>query len=131
MKSLYQFEIDIRWGDMDAFNHVNNAGYLRFIEEARVQWFRTLTDDWSNVESAPILAAVQNNYRKPIGWPERITVELFCERLGNKSIQIAHRIYSSANSETTYADGHTVLVWMNYHSGQTIPLPNEVRAACE
>jgi acyl-CoA thioester hydrolase len=131
MKSLFKIDLDVRWGDMDAFNHVNNATYLRFIEEARVEWFRQLTDDWSNVECAPILAAVQNNYRKPIGWPERVTVELFCERLGNKSVQIAHRIYSSKDNAVLYADGHTVLVWMNYKSGETISLPAHVRKACE
>lgn len=130
MKPLFQQDIDIRWGDLDAFNHVNNTGYLRFIEEARVQWFRSLTDDWSNVECAPILAAIQNNYRRPIGWPERVRVELFAEHLGNKSLKLAHRIVSATQSDLLYADGHTVLVWMDHRSGATIPLPETVRAAC-
>ncbi len=36
-RSLYQCQIPVRWGDMDAYGHVNNALYMRYLEEARVQ----------------------------------------------------------------------------------------------
>jgi acyl-CoA thioester hydrolase len=130
MKSLYKIEIDVRWGDLDAFNHVNNANYLRYIEEARVQWFKSLSKDWSNVDCAPILAAIQNNYKKPIGWPANIQVELFCEHIGTKSLKLAHRITSSADKDIGYADGHTVMVWVNAASGSTVLLPENILSAC-
>jgi acyl-CoA thioester hydrolase len=131
MKSLFKIEMDIRWGDLDAFNHVNNTGYLRFIEEARVQWFRSLESDWSNVECAPILAAIQNNYKKPISWPEKIHVELFCEHIGTKSLKLAHRITSTSDANIVYADGHTIMVWVSTTSGSTVPLPESVLNACK
>lgn len=131
MKSLYKIAMDVRWGDLDAFNHVNNAHYMRYIEEARVQWFKSLSKDWSAVDCAPILAAIQNNYRKPIGWPEKIEVELFCEHIGTKSLKLAHRITSTADNNILYADGHTIMVWVNAASGSTVPLPENILSACK
>ena len=129
MKIVFDISMDVRWGDMDAFNHVNNASYLRFIEEARVAWFKSLTTDWAAVDCAPILAAATVNYRRPIGWPERLRIELLAEKLGTKSLTLGHRIVSVSDASVLYADGHTVMVWVN-QDGASIPLPQGIRDAC-
>jgi acyl-CoA thioester hydrolase len=126
---VFSIETEVRWRDLDAFGHVNNASYLGYIEEARVRWFKSMSTDWANETSAPILAAVTANYRKPMGWPETLRVELFCERLGTKSVTLGHRIISTTMPDTLYCDGNTVLVWVN-GDGQSIALPEPVRAAC-
>ena len=130
MKTVFEIAMDVRWGDMDAFNHVNNASYLRYIEEARVAWFKSLTADWAAVDCAPILAAATMNYRRPIGWPERLRVMLHAEKLGTKSLTLGHRIESATQDGVLYADGTTVMVWVD-NSGASIPLPASIRAACE
>jgi acyl-CoA thioester hydrolase len=128
MKTVFEIEMDVRWGDMDAFNHVNNASYLRFIEEARVLWFKQISPDWSDPDCAPILAAAQMNYRRPIGWPQRLRIVMFAERIGGKSLTLAHRIESASEAGVLYADGNTVLVWVD-RSGASLSLPGFVRAA--
>ena len=80
-KTIYTLEMPVRWRDMDAFNHVNNASYLGYIEEARVSWFKSLSSDWVGETAAPILAAITVNYRRPAEWPETVVVDLFVERL--------------------------------------------------
>lgn len=130
MKTVFEIAMDVRWGDMDAFNHVNNASYLRYIEEARVAWFKSLTADWAAVDCAPILAAATMNYRRPIGWPERLRVTLHAEKLGTKSLTLGHRIESATQDGVLYADGTTVMVWVD-HGGASIPLPASIRTACE
>ncbi len=130
MTVLHSEKIDVRWGDLDAFGHVNNTVFARYIEEARVAWFHSLTDDWANTAAAPILAAITINFRRPINWPESLVVELFCERLGNKSVTLGHRIVSAKHANLLYADGTTVLVWVD-RAGATVSLPIEVRTACE
>jgi acyl-CoA thioester hydrolase len=130
MKIVFEIPMDVRWGDMDAFNHVNNASYLRFIEEARVAWFRALVPErWADVDCAPILAAATVNYRRPIGWPERLRVVLLAEKMGTKSLTLAHRIESATEADVLYADGTTVMVWVD-KSGASIPLPPFIREAC-
>lgn len=126
---VFSVEIEVRWRDLDAFSHVNNASYLSFVEEARVRWFKSLSEDWAGEAAAPIMAAVAANYRRPIGWPETLRVELLAERAGTKSLTVGHRIVSAGEPSTLYCDGHTVLVWVN-REGQSVPLPDKVRAAC-
>lgn len=130
MSALFEIAMDVRWGDMDAFNHVNNASYLRYIEEARVAWFRALVPEaWADVECAPILAAATMNYRRPISWPERLKITLHVEKLGSKSLTLGHCIDSATTSGLRYADGHTVMVWVD-RSGASVALPPFIRSAC-
>ena len=126
---LFTLEMDLRWRDMDAFNHVNNASYLGYVEEARVRWFASLSADWAAETAAPVMAAVTMNYRRPITWPESVRVELFAERIGGKSLTVGHRIVSATQDGMLYCDGHTVLVWIT-RIGESVPLPDAVRAAC-
>jgi acyl-CoA thioester hydrolase len=126
---VHRLAMEVRWRDLDAFNHVNNAAYHGYVEEARVRWFRALSEDWANETAAPILAAVTMNYRRAIGWPESLIVELLAERVGTKSVTLGHRIVSAADPDRVYADGNTVLVWVD-RSGATLPLPDAVRSAC-
>ncbi len=128
MKSVFEITLDVRWGDMDAFNHVNNVSYLRYIEEARVAWFRSLSSDWTAMDGAPILAAATLNYRRPIHWPERLRICLLGQKLGTKSLTLGHRVESATQHDVLYADGHTVMVWVD-GSGASIPLPTLIRAA--
>jgi acyl-CoA thioester hydrolase len=126
---VHRIELAVRWGDLDAFGHVNNTCFHRYIEEARVLWFRALSADWANETAAPILAAATVNYRRPIGWPETVVVELTAERVGGKSVTLGHRLSSASQAGVLYADGTTVLVWVD-GNGTTLPLPDAVRTAC-
>ena len=128
-KTVYSLEMPVRWRDMDAFNHVNNASYLGYVEEARVSWFKSLSSDWTGETAAPILAAITVNYRRPAEWPETMVVELFVERIGTESLTLGHRIVSSSEAGVLYADGNTVMVWVD-RDGQSVPLPEGIRGAC-
>ncbi len=128
---LFVAALDVRWRDLDAFNHVNNATYLTYLEEARLQWLRHVPGPWFDEHSMPVLAASQLNYRQPIAWPARLSVTLSCERLGNSSITLAHRITDAERIGGLYCDGHVVLVWMDPHSGKPVPLPQAIRDSAQ
>lgn len=129
--TLFQASIGVRWRDLDAFNHVNNSSYLTFLEEARLQWLRNVPGPWFDEGAMPVLAASQINYRRPIEWPAQLCVALFCERLGNSSMTVAHRIVDDTDHDRLYSDGHVVLVWMNPTTGKPVPLPDAIRQAGE
>lgn len=128
-KILVRMPMELRWRDLDAFNHVNNANFMTYLEEARIRWFESTGKAWITDDYIPLLAAVQMNYRLPIPYPSEVYVELFTERLGNTSITIGHRIVDA--DDRPHADGHCVIVWIDRHSGRPIPLPEPVRAAAE
>ena len=104
-RALIETPITLRWRDLDAFEHVNNSTFLTFIEEARLRWFAAIDGPWLTPTYAPVVAATHVNYRSQMTWPGRIVVALYCERVGNASLTIAHRI---VDAEDRYA---TVFGW--------------------
>jgi acyl-CoA thioester hydrolase len=124
--TLFRHAIEPRWRDLDAFGHVNNSNFLTYLEESRIQWFRTLGREWVTEAIAPLLAAVHVNYRAPIEYPSAIAVELFASRIGTTSITLGHRIVS-ADGKMLHADGDVVMVWIDRASGKPVPLPEAVR----
>ena len=126
---LFVAQLPVRWRDLDAFNHVNNASYLTYLEESRLLWLSQVRGPWFDEAAMPVLAASEINYRQPIAWPASLHVELRCERLGNSSLTLAHRIVDAADAQRLYSDGRVVLVWMNPASGRPVSLPLAVRAA--
>lgn len=125
---LFRMPLQLRWRDLDAFDHVNNASFLTFVEEARIRWFESLDRPWITSELAPLLAAVQMNYRRPIPYPAALAVELTCARIGNTSLTIGHRVIDAANGGV-FADGDVVMVWIDRASGRPVPLPGFLREA--
>ena len=128
--ALIRVPLSVRWRDLDAFNHVNNSKFLSYLEEARLRWMIHLPGEWIDENVAPVVAAANVNYRRPIEWPNEIVVELFVERLGNTSLTIGHRIVHADDASILYADGNVVMVWIDKARGQASPLPEAVRAAC-
>ncbi len=127
---FFRMPLQLRWSDLDAFDHVNNSRYLTFLEEARIRWFDSIGEQWVTDEFAPVVASVQLNYRMPIPYPADVVVELYVDRLGGSSVTIGHRIVS-ADGATLYNDGHVVAVWIDRRTGKARPLPESVRKACE
>lgn len=128
-RELLSTRIDVRWGDMDAYGHVNNAVYATYVEEARIRWFAALPGAWRTEASAPVIAAQTVNHRRQLEWPAALRVVLSAERVGNSSLTIAFVIAAESDPATVYADGSSVLAWIDPASGRSIPLPAAVRAA--
>src|SRR4051794_35445782 len=69
-------ELDVAWGEMDSFAHVNNVVYFRYFENARVDylprigWFATMTEHGLG----PIASATNARFRKPVAYPDRLLV---------------------------------------------------------
>lgn len=121
----------VRWGDLDAFNHVNNATFLVYAQEARLAWLAGVDGPWFDETMMPVVAAAQVNFRRQLAWPGRIAVELATKRLGTSSVTIAHRIVADDDAHCVYADGEVVMVWIDPASGRSVPLPLAIRAACQ
>lgn len=128
-RQLARVPVSVRWRDMDAMGHVNNAKYISYLEEARVRWMREVPGVTLGDRIAPVVAATHVNYRAPIVWPNDIVVELFVERLGTSSVTIGHRIVDQKDERILYSDGNVVVVWMDTRTGRSAPLPDAIRAA--
>ena len=128
-KLLARIPISVRWRDMDSMGHVNNAKYIAYLEEARVRWMLTVPGISMQDRIAPVVAANNINYRRPLTWPHDVMVELYVDRLGSSSVTIGHRMVDQIDADVLYSDGSVVVVWMDTQTGKSAPLPEAVRAA--
>src|SRR5262252_7581242 len=89
-------ELPVVWGEMDAYRHVNNVVYFRYFESARLEYFRRL--GWFEYERetgiGPILAATQARFRKPLTYPDTISVGARVAHLGVDRFTIDHFLVS-------------------------------------
>ena len=85
--SDFSIELDVRWGDVDSFGHVNNAVFLAYLEQCRSLWMDSVPCHWQDGDTGPVVANVNINYRRPIHWPERLEVTIRPESPGRSSIR--------------------------------------------
>ena len=120
--------IEVRYGDLDPQGHLNNATYLTYMEQARIAYVRHLGlwQGGSFLDIGVILAEVRVTFKAPINWGQPIRVGVHTQRLGNKSFDV---LYAFEDTQTgkVHADGASVQVAYDYHTAQTIPIPENWR----
>jgi len=126
---VHEKRIEIRWRDIDAYRHVNNAVYATYLEECRDEWMeRTLADagdPWDYV-----LARVAIDFRRELT-QEDDTVLVRCRlaRIGNSSLTLAEEIRTPDGELSAEADA--VLVARDRQTGRSRALREAERAAFE
>lgn len=127
----HSISIQVRWGDLDAMGHVNNATYLTYLEQARVTYFGELgLWDGSGGGLGLIMARAEIDYKLPIRGRDSIAVFTRCTRLGTRSFdtaQLIARVHSD-HSLVTVAEARIVIVVYDYGTGQSAPIPDAWRA---
>src|SRR6476661_7874682 len=121
--------IPVQWGDQDLFGHVNNVMYFRWMESARIEYFRVggLSDMMSRHGSGPILASIKCDFRRQLTYPDTLLVSASVASIGRTSIKMAHRIYSTTQKAVA-AEGDSVLVAFDYQSQRPVLVPDDIRA---
>ena len=125
----FVFEVPLRWGDMDAMQHVNNVMYFRLMEEARIQWFAKLGFNTLPQGEAPILAHAACDFARAMTYPAVAVVKQSVTRVGRSSVEMGLVIERKDEPGVAYATGRTVIVWYDYSAGKSMPWPESVRAA--
>lgn len=124
----YSHPIEVRYGDLDPQGHLNNAKYLTYIEQARINYIRHLGlwDGGSFLDIGIILADAQITYRAPIMFGQDVRVGVRVAKLGNKSLRMEYQIEEGQSGEV-FATATTVQVAFDYKNGHTIPVPEHWR----
>jgi acyl-CoA thioester hydrolase len=118
----------VAWGDMDSYRHVNNVIYFRYFEHARLEYFRRL--DWLRYERetgvGPILAATQARFRRPVSYPDTISLGARITALEEDRFTMEYRIVSHAQAAIT-TEGLGTIVTFHYADEMKVPIPEELR----
>ncbi|MCV2215847.1 acyl-CoA thioesterase [Thauera sp. Sel9] len=127
-KLVHTTRIPVRWGDMDAYGHVNNTVYFRYFEQARCEWAEKMGFQVSPKETAgPVIINASCTFFAPVNYPATVVVRMYAGELGRTSVMTWYELYVEGE-DRLYAEGAAKTVWMDNATGRSAPLPEAIRA---
>jgi acyl-CoA thioester hydrolase len=124
---LHTAVIPVRWGDMDAYAHVNNTIYFRYCEQARVEWIEQLGYPvTTDAGLGPVIINAACTFLVPITYPATVIVRLYAGEPGRSSVMTWYDI-GIEGDERIFAEGSAKVVWMDHETGKSVPLPDALR----
>ena len=124
---LHHYSMHVRWDDLDAFGHVNNASYLTFAQEARSDflWFSRVVQGIDPILSDIVVARAEVDFIEPIYVGGIfVDVAISVERIGTASFDL---LYVISHDGVTFAKAKTVGVAINMETKKSRPLNDEER----
>ena len=118
-------KMPVRWGDMDAFGHVNNAVFVQYIESGRVDYFRTVLDSFGHTDEGPILGEVTCRFLAQVEYPADLRIGTRVTGLSKRTLTLQTGIFVGDSREPA-AVGHATVVWFDYRSQRSAALPTSL-----
>jgi len=122
--------LPVQWGEQDAYGHVNNAVYFRWVESSRIAYTERLgfAELMRERQVGPILASVTCDYRRQITFPDEVRVGSRVTRIGRTSFAMEHRIVA-ASMRAVAAEARSTIVLFDYQAQRPTPLTDTIREA--
>ncbi len=122
----FVYDLQMRWGDMDAFQHVNNVVYLRYLEQARVAMFFDAAKGTPSFEDAVVIARHEIEYLAPVVYhPEPLRFELWIEDVGGAAFTVRYEVFDNGRLA---ARAMSVVVGYDFNTGGARRLTESERA---
>jgi acyl-CoA thioester hydrolase len=128
MSREHVVDIGLRWGDADAFGHVNNVVFFRYLEEARARVIPESGPGSTILSGGLVVAEQQLKYLAPLHYRKApVQVGMTVDHVGGSSFRLGCRVFD-AQSGTVYAEGFVALVTYNFTTGAPRKLSSDERA---
>jgi acyl-CoA thioester hydrolase len=123
-------EIPVAWAEMDFFRHVNNTVYFRWFETARIAYLERIGFAGQVVDEGlgPILASTSARFRRPVFYPDTITVGVRTADVSEDRFTNVYRAVSGEQGQVV-AEGEAVVVSYDYGTRRKTAIPEQVREA--
>ena len=119
----YTTELDVRFRDLDAMGHVNNAVYATYLEQARAEYYADVIDvSLSAVDT--VLVNLSIAYQRPVTAEETVTVAFGVGNLGESSIPMEYEVRTENGAAAT---AETVQIAFDRETGESRSIPQEWR----
>jgi len=120
-------KIPIRWGDMDAFGHVNNTVFFRLFESARIAYLREIGfyGSHGSLTVGPILHSTSCRFRRPLFFPDDTLVGARVSDLQTDRFTMDYAIVST-DQDAVAGEGKGIIVSYDYSAAAKAPIPSDV-----
>ena len=126
---LYSLVLPVRWGDMDALGHVNNAVYFTYLEQTRVAWLEShnLAGALLGDAQGPVIVNASCTFHRPVVYLATLRITLAGSAPGRSSFDTAYEIRDETDPSILYLTANARVVWVDHDAGRSIPLPEALR----
>eukprot|EP01034_Spumella_vulgaris_P013835 gene13835-17673_t len=126
-KLVYEMTIPIRWGDMDAMNHVNNTTYFRYLETVRIDWMRSIGCQPDPQGEGPVIVNAFCNFYKQLEYPGDVLVKMYVSDPARSTFESWGTMSRTDDPDVIYAAGGATTIWVNFPAQKSAPLPDWMR----
>ena len=127
-KLVHEMIIPIRWGDMDAMNHVNNTLYFRYLEIARIEWMHSIGAAPDPHGEGPVILNAFCNFYKQLEYPGDVRVKMYVSDPGRTTFESWATLERTDLPGVIHAAGGATTVWVDFPAQKAKALPDWMRA---
>lgn len=126
-KFVFEMNIPIRWGDMDALGHVNNTTYFRYLESGRVDWLRSLNCQMDAKDEGVVVVNAFCNFYKQLEYPGDVLLKMYVSDPGRTTFETWATMERADQPGVIYAAGGATTIWVDVANKKAKNLPDWLR----
>jgi acyl-CoA thioester hydrolase len=126
-KLVHEMVIPIRWGDMDAMNHVNNTVYFRYLEIARIDWMSSIGCTPDPKGEGPVIVNAFCSFYKQLEYPGDVRVKMYVSDPGRATFESWGTMERVDQPGVIYAAGGATTIWVDFPRQKSKDLPDWMR----
>jgi len=130
-KLVYEMRIPIRWGDMDAMNHVNNGSYFRYLEIVRIDWMRSVGCMPDPAGQGPVIVNAFCNFYKQLEYPGEVLAKMYVSDPGRTTFESWVTMERADAPGIICAAGGATTIWVDFPKQKAAELPEWMRRLVE
>ncbi|MGH8819729.1 MAG: acyl-CoA thioesterase [Rhodoferax sp.] len=126
-KLVFEMQIPIRWGDMDAMGHLNNTSYFRYLETIRIDWFRSIGCLTDPKGEGPVIVNAFCNFYKQLEYPGDVLLKMYASDPARTTFESWGTMERVDMPGVIHAAGGATTIWVNFPNQKAVALPDWVR----
>ena len=126
-KLVFQMVIPMRWGDMDAMGHVNNATYFRYLETIRIDWLHSIGAVPQPNGHGPVIVNAFCNFYKQLEYLGDVLIKMYASDPGRTTFETWGTMERADQPGVIYAAGGATTIWVDFPNQKAVDLPDWMR----
>ena len=126
-KLVYEMLIPIRWGDMDAMNHLNNTVYFRYLETIRIDWMHSIGCQPDASGEGPVIVNAFCNFYKQLEYPGDVLTKMYVSDPGRTTFETWGTMERADKPGVICAAGGATTIWVDFPAQKAKTLPDWLR----
>lgn len=127
-KLVYTMSLPMRWGDMDAMGHINNAAYFRYLETIRIDWMVSIGGQPNPQGEGVLIVNAFCNFHRQLEYPGDVLMKMYVSDPGRSSFESWATMERAEQPGVIHAAGGATMVWVDFPKQKSAPLPDWLRA---